>query len=109
MEAKRPQLTSSQIHVGDCVAIMKEVLPERGIDLIYADPPYNLSGKGLVLTNNATGGPFYKMNESWDTWSYPEYVEFTKDWLSAAKGVLTEQGSLYVSCTYHNLSEVIFL
>lgn len=95
------------IYEGDCVEVMKKYIQEESIDLIYADPPYNLSGKALNLTNNKTGGPFYKMNEDWDIWDYDEYVKFTEDWLREAKRVLKCNGSLYISCTYHNIGEVI--
>ncbi len=94
---------------GDCVTIIKEHIPLESIDLIYADPPYNLSGKDLILKNNKTGGPFYKMNEEWDSWDYDKYCEFTYNWLLASYSVLKNNGSLYISCTYHNIGEVIFL
>lgn len=87
---------------------MRAELKESTIDLIYADPPYNLSGKALTLVNNKTGGPFYKMNEKWDTWSYEDYLEFTDEWISEAWKLLKRSGSLYISCAYHNIAEVMF-
>ena len=51
------------IYIGDCSEVMEKNIEKECIDLIYADPPYNLSGKKLNLINNKTGGPFYKMNE----------------------------------------------
>jgi site-specific DNA-methyltransferase (adenine-specific) len=60
----------NSIYLGDCIYIMEKEIPESSIDLVYADPPYNLSGKKLTLINNKTGGPFYKMNEDWDKWEY---------------------------------------
>jgi len=99
----------NNIHLGDCVRIMNDAIDKNSVDLIYADPPYNLSGKSLNLINNTTGGPFYKMNEDWDTWDYDDYVKFSKQWLSACFGVMKESGSLYISCTYHNIGEIIFI
>lgn len=97
------------IYTGDCIKIQNQKIKPLSIDLIYADPPYNLSGKNLNLKNNKTGGAFYKMNEKWDTWSSEEYSEFTHKWLSESWKVLKPGGSLYISCTMHNIGEIIFL
>lgn len=98
----------NHIYLGDCLEIMERDIDAQSVDLVYADPPYNLSGKPLTLTDNKTGGPFYKMNEQWDTWKYEDYLAFTHKWIGGALRILTPQGSLYVSCTYHNVAEVIF-
>jgi len=95
------------IYNGDCVNIMKEYIESGTIDLIYADPPFNLSGKGLNLKNNKTGGPFYEMNKYWDVWKYDDYVNFTHEWIKESYRVLKNNGSLYVSCTMHNIGEII--
>ena len=95
------------LYLGDCIEIMEQCVDCESIALVYADPPYNLSGKSLSLVNNQTGGPFYKMNEDWDTWDEAEYLRFTEQWIASAVRVLSPNGSLYVSCTYHNIGEVI--
>jgi len=95
------------IYLGDCIKIMRDDIPENCIDIVYADPPYNLSGKALSLTNNKTGGPFYKMNEDWDTWDYNDYLIFSETWIKKAWNILKNNGSLYISCTYHNIAEII--
>jgi len=97
------------IYRGDCIEVMKKHIPDGSINLIYADPPYNLSGKSLNLINNKTGGPFYKMNEGWDTWDYDKYVKFTEKWVKESWRVLKQNGSLYVSCTFHNIGEIIVI
>jgi len=97
----------NHIYLGNCISIMEEKISKESIDLVYADPPYNLSGKTLNLVNNSTGGPFYKMNEDWDTWDYNEYLEFTNQWIRQCYKVLKDNGSMYVSCTYHNIGEII--
>jgi len=97
----------NHIYLGDCIIIMKQEIVDESVDLIYADPPYNLSHKDLKLTNNQTGGPFYKMNEDWDKWEYEKYLTFTEEWLSEAKRILKNNGSLYISCTLHNIAEII--
>ena len=97
------------IYNGDCINIMSNEIGDSSIDLIYADPPYNLSGKKLNLKSNTTGGPFYKINEEWDTWDYKEYIKFTEEWLKQSWRVLKNNGSLYISCTKHNIGELLFI
>lgn len=97
----------NRIFLGDCIEIMVRRIDKDSTSLIYADPPYNLSGKPLNLINNKTGGAFYKMNEKWDTWDYDKYVSFSEKWISGCKRVLKANGSLYISCTYHNIAEII--
>lgn len=97
----------NHIYRGDCIEIMEKEIDKSSINLIYADPPYNLSGKPLNLVNNKTGGAFYKMNEDWDTWNYDDYVMFTEQWIKQCWDVLKSNGSLYISSTYHNLAEVM--
>lgn len=97
----------NQILHGDCVQMMS-ALPKASIPLIYADPPYNLSGKKLDLVNNTTGGAFYKVNEEWDTFKDDaEYLVFTEKWVAEAVVALKPNGSMYISCTQHNIAEVI--
>jgi len=95
------------LYIGDCIEVMEKEIGKESIDLIYADPPYNLSGKSLNLINNTTGGAFYKMNEDWDTWDYDDYVKFSEQWIKKSWDVLKQGGSLYISCTYHNIGEII--
>lgn len=97
----------NRIYNGDCVEILSSSIEAESIDCIYADPPYNLSGKKLNLSNNTTGGPFYKMNEAWDTYDRKGYEQFTASWMEAGCKTLKPNGSLYVSCTHHNLGEVL--
>lgn len=97
----------NKIYHGDCVEVIKRCIEKNSIQLIFADPPYNLSGNSLELKNNKTGGAFYKVNEKWDTFDYDDYKVFTANWLRASFDVLTANGSLYVSCTQHNIGEII--
>lgn len=101
------KLPLNQIIQGDCIQILETRIQEGSINLVFADPPYNLSGKQLDLANNKTGGAYYKMNEAWDTFTYDDYVTFTVNWLKACKKVLLPNGSLYVSCTQHNIGEIL--
>lgn len=95
------------IYRGDCVAAMKSYISDGAVDLIYADPPYNASGKALDFSQNKTGGPYAKINEQWDTFSQASYREFTKDWMGQAVRALRSGGSLYVSCSMHNIADII--
>tara|TARA_B100001750_G_scaffold144731_1_gene115585 strand:+ start:249 stop:1118 length:870 start_codon:yes stop_codon:yes gene_type:complete len=97
----------NKIIQGDCIQILSESIEKQCIDLIFADPPYNLSGSKLDLKNNTTGGAFYKVNEEWDTFSEEEYLHFTASWIEGCKRVLKDNGSLYISCTHHNIGELI--
>ena len=105
--ARKDTMKINHIYLGNCIEIIDKEIDKESIPLIYADPPYNLSGKPLNLTNNKTGGAFYKMNEKWDTWEYDKYLCFSKNWISKCWKVLKPNGSLYISCTYHNIAEMI--
>ena len=100
---------NKKIITGDCIKVLQNEIIKGSINLIFADPPYNLSGSGLSLKNNKTGGAFYKVNEEWDTFSEDEYLIFTSNWIKACKRVLTENGSLYISCTHHNIGSPLWL
>lgn len=95
------------VYRGDCRDALQAKIPKESINLIFADPPYNLSGNGLNLEKNKTGGAFYMVNEEWDKMTPEEYSKFTLDWISECKRVLKENGSIYISCTFHNLGEVL--
>ncbi len=97
----------NKIYQGDCVKVINEKIDDNSINLIFADPPYNLSGSSLNLENNKTGGAYYKVNEKWDTFNYDDYVSFTKNWLKANHRILKDNGSLYISCTQHNIGEIL--
>jgi len=96
----------NKIYQGDCIKIMKR-WPEKSVDLIFADPPYNLSGTKLEWRGNQTGGDWFKMNEEWDQMDEKEYFDFTCQWLEQAKRLLKNNGAIYISCTYHNIGELI--
>jgi len=97
------------IYQGDCIKVLNEKIDEQSVDLIFADPPYNLSGNGLKWEGNKTGGDWYMVNEEWDKMTAPEYMQFTKKWIDACHKVLKDNGSIYISCTYHNLAEVMIV
>lgn len=97
----------NRIYLGNCIGVLSRDIEKGSVDLIFADPPYNLSGNGLKWKGNKTGGDWYMMNEAWDKMSAPEYLQFTKEWIDACFRVLKDSGSIYISCTYHNIAEIM--
>jgi modification methylase len=89
---------------GDCVAIMGR-LPEASVDLVFADPPYNLQLAGELHRpdNSRVDG----VEENWDKFAdFAAYDQFTRAWLAAARRVLKPEGSLWVIGSYHNIYRV---
>jgi site-specific DNA-methyltransferase (adenine-specific) len=99
-------MKTNEIIKGDCIEVMNNKIIAESIDLIFADPPYNLSGSKLDLKNNKTGGAYYKVDEEWDTFTKTDYAKFTFAWIEECKKVLKSNGSLYISCTQHNIGEL---
>ncbi len=92
---------------GECVSEMKK-LPDSCIDLIIADPPYNLSKGGEWKWDNSVdlhgmGGNWNKVMQEWDNFTLESYMTFTKVWLTEAKRILKPTGSMWIFGTYHNI------
>lgn len=100
-------MKSNLVYCGDCIEIIIKNIDEKSIDLVFADPPYNLSGNGLRWEGNKTGGNWYMVNEEWDKMTNCEYLQFTEKWITACQYVLKDHGSIYISCTYHNIAEIM--
>jgi DNA modification methylase len=89
---------------GDCIEILKS-LPENSVDLIFADPPYNLQLRNDLYRPNMTKVDAVK--DGWDKFEgFAEYDAFTREWLSAGRRVLKETGTIWVIGTYHNIYRV---
>lgn len=97
------------IYNGDCIDTLNKRVTEKSVDLIFADPPYNLSGNGLRWMGNKTGGDWYMIDEAWDKMSAPEYLQFTRKWIGACDRVLKDKGAIYTACSYHNMAEVMIV
>src|SRR6185437_6783814 len=96
--------TNNRILLGDCVAAMAS-LPEASVDLVFADPPYNLQLNGELRRPNHS--KVEGVEEEWDQFSsFAAYDSFTKDWLTAARRVLKPDGGLWVIGSYHNIFRV---
>jgi modification methylase len=89
---------------GDCTEILTG-LPENSIDMVFADPPYNLQlSQELWRPNRTLVGA---VDDAWDKFtSFEEYDRFTRLWLSACQRVLKDTGTLWVIGTYHNIFRI---
>jgi modification methylase len=97
-------LPIDQIVQGECVTAMN-ALPVGSVDLVFADPPYNLQLEGELRRPNNT--KVDAVDDSWDQFaSFEEYDRFTHEWLSAAKRVLNDTGAIWVIGSYHNIFRV---
>ena len=83
----------NKIICGDCIKIMN-TMPEKSVDLIFADPPYNI---GLKYDNHKDNMP------------YEEYVNWTEKWIAAALRVLKENGSIYIAIGDEYAAEVVMI
>jgi modification methylase len=100
-EVPRPDLPLGRILDGDCVEAMRG-LPDASIDLVFADPPYNLQLGGDL--SRPDGSHVDAVTDHWDQFaSFATYDKFTKDWLTEVRRVLKPNGSLWVIGSYHNI------
>ncbi len=94
----------NRIIPGNCLEILKDI-PDSSIDLIFADPPYNLqiSDKLRRPNNSIVNG----VTEKWDKFkSFEDYDKFTISWLTHAKRVLKDNGTIWVIGSYHNIFRI---
>ncbi len=97
-------LPLDQILAGDCIEIMN-ALPAGSVDLIFADPPYNLQLKGAL--HRPDNSAVDAVTDHWDQFaSFAAYDAFTRDWLKAARRLLKPDGALWVIGSYHNIFRV---
>ncbi len=97
-------LPVNEILHGDCIEVLPSI-PENSIDLIFADPPYNLQLQNDLYRPNNT--KVAAVNESWDKFeSFAEYDQFTRAWLTACRRVLKSTGTIWVIGSYHNIFRV---
>ena len=106
------KLPLDRVLIGDCVAEL-EKLPPNSVDVIFADPPYNLQLAGELRRPNHTRVD--GVDAAWDRFgadgedplaSFSAYDAFTREWLAAARRVLKENGSIWVIGSYHNIFRV---
>jgi modification methylase len=89
---------------GDCIEVMNS-LPENSVDLIFADPPYNLQLRGDL--HRPDNSKVDAVDNDWDQFdSFAIYDKFTKAWLKAARRLLKPNGAIWVIGSYHNIFRV---
>lgn len=94
----------NQILSGDTLDLLPQ-LPERSVDLIFADPPYNLQLQQELWRPNLT--PVDAVDDAWDQFdSFAAYDDFTRAWLTGARRVMKDSATIWVSGTYHNIFRV---
>ncbi|MEM8870665.1 MAG: DNA methyltransferase [Pseudomonadota bacterium] len=97
-------LPQNQIVAGDCIDVMRQ-LPENSIDLIFADPPYNLQLRGEL--HRPDNSRVDAVDDNWDQFaSFAAYDTFTRNWLAAARRLLKPDGAIWVIGSYHNIFRV---
>ena len=93
-----------KVILGDSIEVMKQI-PDKSIDLIFADPPYNLQLENDLFRPNET--KVNGVSEEWDKFkSFQEYDEFSTKWLAECRRILKDNGSIWVIGTYHNIFRV---
>ena len=97
-------LPLNQILAGDCIEVMQS-LPPSSVDLIFADPPYNLQLKGEL--HRPDNSRVDAVDDHWDQFkSFAAYDAFTQAWLAAARRLLKPNGAIWVIGSYHNIFRV---
>jgi len=101
---QRRSVPLNQILVGDCVAKLNE-LPDECIDLIFADPPYNLQLEGALSRPDQS--VVDAVDDDWDKFaSFSHYDEFTRLWLTSVRRVMKKNATIFVIGSYHNIFRV---
>jgi modification methylase len=97
-------IPGSRIILGDCIAEL-EKLPAASVDLIFADPPYNLQLQGSL--HRPDHSLVDAVDDDWDQFaSFAAYDAFTRAWLSAARRVMKPNAAIWVIGSYHNIFRV---
>ncbi len=92
---------ANRVVIGDCIEELAK-LPSESVDLVFADPPYNLQLAGDLLRPNNTRVD--GVDNAWDKFgSFAEYDAFCRAWLSECRRVLKPDGAIWVIGSYHNV------
>jgi modification methylase len=103
-DKKSTDFQLNKIYQGDCVELMKSI-PKNSVDMIFADPPYNLQLKGDL--HRPDQSKVDAVDDHWDQFdSLKDYDRFTRNWLQAARETLKEDGTIWVIGSYHNIFRV---
>ncbi len=92
---------------GDSLSILK-TLPDKSVDLIFADPPYFMQTKGELL--RVEGAKFEGVEDSWDKFeSLRDYDDFSRQWLLESRRILKDSGSIWVIGSFQNIYRLGYL
>lgn len=107
MSSKQEKTILNTIINDDCIKVMNQMEP-NSVDLIFADPPYNLQlGDALTRPDNTNVSGVY---EEWDNFeSLATYDAYTREWMTAARRVLKDDGAIWVIGSYHNIFRVGYI
>ena len=97
--------TEHKIILGDALKVL-ETIPDDSINLVFADPPYNMSkkkGLGWAFSKHVT------MQEDWDRFTKDEFFSFNRKWVAECFRVLKQGGSLWISGSFHNIYQMGFI
>jgi modification methylase len=102
--AEARKLPLDTVLQGNCIAEMAS-LPDKSVDMIFADPPYNLQLGGDLF--RPEGGKVDACDDHWDKFdSFAAYDRFTSEWLAEARRILKDNGTIWVIGSYHNIFRV---
>jgi len=94
----------NKIVKGDCVEVLKKI-PDNSVDLIFADPPYNLQLQGELWRPNQT--KVDAVNDDWDKFTnFEDYDNFCKEWIKECRRILKPNGTIWIIGSYHNIFRV---
>jgi site-specific DNA-methyltransferase (adenine-specific) len=97
---------SAILYNNDCLTLLKEI-PDESINVVFADPPYKLSNNGFTCQN----GKMVKVNKgNWDvSEGFDNDINFHNAWICECKRILTNNGTIWISGTYHNIYKCGYL
>jgi modification methylase len=102
--ASSKSVPAASVLTGDCVAALAK-LPSHSVDLVFADPPYNLQLRGEL--KRPDDSRVDAVDDAWDQFaSFADYDHFTRAWLLACRRVMKPSATLWVIGSYHNIFRV---
>ncbi len=104
MKSVAKNLPLNQILRGDCISLLAD-LPAASVDVVFADPPYNLQLSQDLYRPNQT--KVDAVDDCWDKFAnFADYDAFTRKWLAGCQRVLKDTGTIWVIGSYHNIYRV---
>src|SRR5450631_4388799 len=102
--APQSEPENSRVIVGDCIAELAR-LPANSIDVVFADPPYNLQLHGEL--KRPDDSRVDAVDDDWDKFSsFSAYDDFTRAWITACRRLMKPTATLWVIGSYHNIFRV---